>query len=105
MLFDRVLSFQQSYFSLSKRVEDIEHISSAINKKVTVVLHKLESMQEGENKKKVHMSKLMDNFVEGNDMNDMDAMDEDDDEDEDGMDVMDSEDDDPDGMEMMDDDM
>ena len=96
------------YFSLSQRVEDIEHISKSINKKVTVVLHKLESMAEGENKKKKHMSKLMDDFVEGNDMDgtddddDMDAMDSDD-EDDDGMGAMDSEDDD--GMNVMDDDM
>ena len=99
-------------FSLSQRVEDIEHISKSINKKVTVVLHKLEYMAEGENKKKVHMSKLMDDFVEGNDMDgmdyededDMDAMDSDNDEqDDDGMEVMDSEDDE--GMYGMDDDM
>ena len=97
---------------MSQRVEDIEHISRSINKKVTVVLHKLEYMAEGENKKKVHMSKLMDDFVEGNDMNgmgdededDMDAMDSDnDEEDDDGMEVMDSEDDE--GMYGMDDDM
>ena len=97
---------------MSQRVEDIEHISRSINKKVTVVLHKLEYMAEGENKKKVHMSKLMDDFVEGNDMDgmgdededDMDAMDSDKDEqDDDGMDVMDSEDDE--GMYGMDDDM
>ena len=77
-----------------------------------MVLHKLESIAEGENKKKVHMSKLMDDFVEGNDMNgmgdededDMDAMDSDnDEEDDDGMEVMDSEDDE--GMYGMDDDM
>ena len=93
-------------------MEDIEHISRSINKKVTVVLHKLEYMAEGENKKKVHMSKLMDDFVEGNDMDgmgdededDMDAMDSDNDEqDDDGMEVMDSEDDE--GMYGMDDDM
>ena len=97
---------------MSQRVEDIEHISRSINKKVTVVLHKLEYMAEGENKKKVHMSKLMDDFVEGNDMDgmgdedeeNMDAMDSDnDEEDDDGMDVMDSEDDE--GMYGMDDDM
>ena len=95
---------------MSQRVEDIEHISRSINKKVTVVLHKLEYMAEGENKKKVHMSKLMDDFVEGNDMDgmddedDMDAMDSDNDEqDDDGMEVMDSEDDE--GMYGMDDDM
>ena len=99
-------------FSLSQRVEDIEHISRSINKKVTVVLHKLEYMAEGENKKKVHMSKLMDDFVEGNDMDgmgdedddDMDGMDSDnDEEDDDDMEVMDSEDDE--GMYGMDDDM
>ena len=97
---------------MSQRVEDIEHISRSINKKVTVVLHKLEYMAEGENKKKVHMSKLMDDFVEGNDMDgmgdededDMDAMDSDNDEqDDDGMEAMDSEDDE--GMYGMDDDM
>lgn len=97
-------------------MEDIEHISRSINKKVTVVLHKLESIAEGENKKKVHMSKLMDDFVEGNDMDgmgdddddDMDAMDsaneeQDDDDDTDGMEAMDSEDDE--GMYGMDDEM
>ena len=95
-------------------MEDIEHISRSINKKVTVVLHKLESIAEGENKKKVHMSKLMDDFVEGNDMDgmgdddddDMDAMDsanEDEDDDTDGMGAMDSEDDE--GMYGMDDEM
>ena len=91
-------------------MEDIEHISRSINKKVTVVLHKLEYMAEGENKKKVHMSKLMDDFVEGNDMDgmgdedDMDGMDSDnDEEDVDDMEVMDSEDDE--GMYVMDDDM
>ena len=102
-------------FSLSQRVEDIEHISRSINKKVTVVLHKLEYMAEGENKKKVHMSKLMDDFVEGNDMDGMDSDNDEDDDDMDGMDsdndeegdddmeVMDSEDDE--GMYGMDDDM
>ena len=97
---------------MSQRVEDIEHISRSINKKVTVVLHKLEHMAEGETKKKVHMSKLMDNFVEGNDMDgmgdededDMDGMDSDNnEEDDDDMEVMDSEDDE--GMYVMDDDM
>ena len=100
---------------MSQRVEDIEHISRSINKKVTVVLHKLESIAEGENKKKVHMSKLMDDFVEGNDMDgmgdddddDMDAMDsaneEEEDDDTDGMEAMDSEDDE--GMYGMDDEM
>lgn len=85
---------------MSQRVEDIEHISKSINKKVTVVLHKLESMAEGENKKKVHMSKLMDDFMEGQSMDgggdddDMDAMDSDtEEEDDDDMGVMDSEDD------------
>ena len=77
-----------------------------------MVLHKLESIAEGENKKKVHMSKLMDNFVEGNDMDgmgdededDMDGMDSDNnEEDDDDMEVMDSEDDE--GMYVMDDDM
>ena len=93
-------------------MEDIEHISRSINKKVTVVLHKLESIAEGENKKKVHMSKLMDDFVEGNymdgmgddDDDDMDAMDsakEEEDDDTDGMGAMDSEDDE--GMYGMDD--
>ena len=86
-------------FSLSQRVEDIEHISRSINKKVTVVLHKLESIAEGENKKKVHMSKLMDDFVEGNDM---DGMGDDDDDDMDAMDSANEEDDDTDCMEAMD---
>ena len=106
----KMTHFTRWCFSLSQRVEDIEHISRSINKKVTVVLHKLEYMAEGENKKKVHMSKLMDDFVEGNDMDgmddedDMDAMDSDnDEEDDDGMEVMDSEDDE--GMYGMDDDM
>lgn len=59
-------------FSLSKRVEDIEHISSAINKKITIVLNKLDAVQIGENKKKKHLNKLMDGFVSvDNDMDDM----------------------------------
>jgi len=58
--------------SLSKRVEDIEHISSAINKKITIVLNKLDAVQIGENKKKKHLNKLMDGFVSvDNDMDDM----------------------------------
>ena len=61
-------------FSLTKRVEDIEHISGTINKKITIVLGKLESLEDGDNKKKEHMSKLMDDFVEGNDFDDMDDM-------------------------------
>ena len=63
-------------FSLTKRVEDIEHISGTINKKITVVLEKLEELEDEDNKKKEHMSKLMDNFVEGNDFDgpDMDDM-------------------------------
>ena len=78
---------------------------------MTVVLHKLESIAEGENKKKVHMSKLMDDFMEGQSMkgggdddDDMDAMDsEEEEEDDDSMAAMDSEDDE--GMLGMDDDM
>ena len=61
-------------FSLTKRVEDIEHISGTINKKITIVLGKLESLEDGDIKKKEHMSKLMDDFVEGNDFDDMDDM-------------------------------
>ena len=57
---------------MTRRVEDIEHISGAINKKITIVLAKLESWEEGDNRKKEHMSKLMDDFVEGNDFEDMD---------------------------------
>ena len=64
-----------------------------------MVLHKLESIAEGENKKKVHMSKLMDDFVEGNDM---DGLGEDDDDDMDAMDSANEEDDDTDCMEAMD---
>ena len=60
------------FYSLSQRVEDIEHISSSINSKISVVLTKLEAMEQDETKKKEHMSKLMDDFVEGNDMDDMD---------------------------------
>ena len=57
---------------MSKRVEDIEHISSAINKKITIVLNKLDAVQIGENKKKKHLNKLMDGFVSvDNDMDDM----------------------------------
>ena len=70
-------------------MEDIEHISSSINSKISVVLTKLEAMEQGETKKKEHMSKLMDNFVEGNDMDDdMDEMN-----DLDNMDSMDEMDD------------
>ena len=56
-------------------MEDIEHISGTINKKITIVLGKLESLEDGDNKKKEHMSKLMDDFVEGNDFDSMDDMD------------------------------
>ena len=49
---------------MSKRVEDIEHISGTINKKISLVLIKLEAMEEGENKKKEHMSKMMDDWME-----------------------------------------
>ena len=49
---------------MSKRVEDIEHISGAINKKISLVLNKLEAMEEGETKKKEHMSKMMDDWME-----------------------------------------
>ena len=52
---------------MTRRVEDIEHISGSINRKLTIVLERLEDLEEGDNKKKEHMSKLMDNFVEGND--------------------------------------
>ena len=66
-----------------------------------MVLHKLESIAEGENKKKVHMSKLMDDFMEGqsmdgggDDYDDMEAMDsEEEEEDDDSTAAMDSEDD------------
>ena len=57
---------------MSKRVEDIEHISGAINKKISVVLNILEDMESGENKKKERMSKAMDTFVEGHEMDDLD---------------------------------
>ena len=61
---------------MTRRVEDIEHISGSINRKLTIVLERLEDLEEGDNKKKEHMSKLMDNFVEGNDFDgpDMDDM-------------------------------
>lgn len=52
---------------MTRRVEDIEHISGSINRKLTIVLERLEDLEEGDNKKKEHMSKLMDDFVEGND--------------------------------------
>ena len=52
-------------FRLTKRVENIENISGSINKKIDIVLGRLESMEEDNSKKKDHMSKLMDEFVDG----------------------------------------
>ena len=54
-------------FSLAQRVENIETISGAINKKVTLVLRKLELLEDDQNKKKRTLSKLMDSFVDGED--------------------------------------
>ena len=65
-------AFISNSYSLSKRVEDIEHISGAINKKITVVLNILEDMESGESKKKERMSKAMDSFVEGHELEDPD---------------------------------
>ena len=58
---------------MTRRVEDIEHMSGTINKKITIVLERLEDLEEGDNKKKEHMSKLMDDFVEGNDFDGKDT--------------------------------
>ena len=60
---------------MTKRVEDIEQISGTINKKITIVLEKLEDLEEGDKGRREHMSKLMDDFVEGNDFDSMDDMD------------------------------
>ena len=60
----RIYRFQL-YFRLTKRVENIEAISGSINKKIDIVLGRLEGMEEDTEKKKDHMSKLMDEFVEG----------------------------------------
>ena len=57
--------FFQLYFRLTKRVENIEAISGSIKKKIDIVLSRLEDMEEDTEKKKDHMSKLMDEFVEG----------------------------------------
>ena len=60
---------------MTKRVEDIEQISGTINKKITIVLEKLEDLEEGDKGRREYMSKLMDDFVEGNDFDSMDDMD------------------------------
>ena len=41
-------------------------MSGSINKKINLVLNRLESIEADDSKKKEHMSKLMDEFVEGN---------------------------------------
>ena len=56
--------FFQLYFRLTKRVENIEAISGSIKKKIEIVLGRLEDMEEDTEKKKDHMSKLMDEFVD-----------------------------------------
>ena len=59
------VNFPPSMLRLTKRVENIETISGSIKKKIDIVLDQLESMEEDSSKKKDHMSKLMDEFVEG----------------------------------------
>ena len=57
--------FFQLYFRLTKRVENIEAISGSIKKIIDIVLGRLEDMEEDTEKKTDHMSKLMDEIVEG----------------------------------------
>ena len=59
--------YSSSTLRLTRRVENIETISGSIKKKIDIVLDQLESMEEDSSKKKDHMSKLMDEFVEGKD--------------------------------------
>lgn len=70
--------FTIGYFSLASRVEAIEQISRAINKKITRVLSKLEDLEDEENKKKKHMSKLMDSFVDGEELENVEEEEEED---------------------------
>ena len=89
-------------------MENIETISGAINKKVTLVLRKLELLEDDQNKKKRTLSKLMDSFVDGEDeMDDEDEVfeeEEDDDMGDDDMGDDDMDDDDEDDSDEMGDD-